>query len=117
MNDLRLTSQMLMVIRSLESLIHHLPEQAKLVGLLYRWIEPMVTRAKAFSLELRNHLRTCKQILRDPRTPRQSRVLLGVGLAYLPFPLSLVVSPCLILMAFRIIPKEIVADCKIPTNH
>ena len=64
------------------------------------------------------------QILRDPRTPWLSRVLLGMALGYLLMPIDLVpdwipvlgivddalVVPGLVWLALRFVPREVVAD-------
>jgi len=65
-------------------------------------------------------------VLNDPRTPRLSRWLLGVAVAYVLMPLDLIpdfipvlgqlddvlIVPGLIVLAMRRVPHEVVDDCR-----
>jgi len=65
-------------------------------------------------------------VLRHPRTPRLSKILLGVAIAYAVSPIDLipdfipvvghlddlVILPLLIWIAVRLIPKSVIAECR-----
>jgi len=67
-----------------------------------------------------------KRMLRNPRTPRVSKVLLGVAIAYAVSPIDLIpdfipvigylddliILPLLILIAIRLIPRSIIIECR-----
>jgi len=67
-----------------------------------------------------------KRILRNPRTPRVSKVLLGVAIAYAVSPIDLIpdfipvigylddliILPLLILVAIRLIPRSVIMECR-----
>ena len=65
-------------------------------------------------------------ILKDKRTPKLSKILLGfaVGYVLLPFDLipdfipilghidDLIIVPVLVILAMKLVPKEVVEDCR-----
>lgn len=67
-----------------------------------------------------------KAVLKHPRTPRASRILLGAALAYAVSPIDLIpdfipvvgyfddllVLPTLIWLAFRLVPNDVVKECR-----
>ena len=86
----------------------------------------MLKRLKAAAAKLRREIRVYQLVLRDPRTPRLPKWLLGaaVGYALMPFDLipdwipvighvdDLIIVPGLVILAMRMIPERIVADCR-----
>jgi uncharacterized membrane protein YkvA (DUF1232 family) len=75
---------------------------------------------------VRREARVWSLVLKDPRTPRVSKLLLGAALAYLVSPVDLVpdfipvlgqlddlvIVRGLVRLAMRFIPREVVADCR-----
>jgi len=82
-------------------------------------------KLKSISDNLRREIKVYQLVLKHPRTPRFSKWLLGLAVAYalMPFDLipdfipivghldDLVIVPGLILLARTMIPKEIINDC------
>ena len=87
------------------------------------WLEKLKSVAAGLKLELKAY----QIMLKDPRTPRVAKVLLGlaVGYALLPFDLipdfipiighldDVVIVPTLIIVALRMIPKEVVNESRL----
>jgi len=63
-----------------------------------------------------DHLKVCKLVLKDTHAPKQAKILLGFALAYSPFPVSIIISPILIIIALRMIPNEVIEGCKVRVN-
>jgi uncharacterized membrane protein YkvA (DUF1232 family) len=75
---------------------------------------------------IRREVRVWSLVLKDPRTPRVSKVLLGAALAYLVSPVDLVpdfipvlgqlddlvIVRGLVWLAMRSIPRAVVAECR-----
>jgi uncharacterized membrane protein YkvA (DUF1232 family) len=65
-------------------------------------------------------------VLKDPRTPKLAKILLGLALGYalLPFDLipdfipvighldDLIIVPILVILALKMIPQDVVDDCR-----
>lgn len=81
---------------------------------------------KEAARRLRRELEVYQLILKDSRTPRLARFLLGLAVGYtlLPFDLipdfipiighldDVIIVPALIIVALRMIPDEVVQDCR-----
>jgi uncharacterized membrane protein YkvA (DUF1232 family) len=96
----------------------------------------MLTKLKAVGRGLKQELRVYRLVLQDKRTPKMARIILGmaVGYALMPFDLipdfipvighidDAIILPLLVMAALKMIPAEIVEDCRArardgQTNH
>jgi len=87
----------------------------------------MVTTLKSIARNLRREIKAYQLMLKDPGTPKLAKFLLGlaVGYALMPFDIipdfipvighidDLIIIPALIIIAIKMIPKEVVEDCRI----
>ncbi|HQR50549.1 MAG TPA: DUF1232 domain-containing protein [Methylophilaceae bacterium] len=78
------------------------------------------------AVRLKTELAVYRRVLRHPHTPLLAKVLLGlaIGYALLPFDLipdfipvlghldGLVIVPGLVILALRLIPQQVVAECR-----
>ncbi len=72
---------------------------------------------KSVARYLKYKIKLWQLVLKDSRTPKLAKVLLGLAVAYLPFPFSFIISPALIIMALRLIPKEVIEYCSTRVNR
>lgn len=91
----------------------------------------MFERIKTIGKDLKSEIKIYMLILNHIRTPKLSKILLGLALGYALFPFDIipdfipvighiddmVIVPTLILCALTIIPKEVYEDCKIRANE
>jgi len=87
-------------------------------------------KLKSVERNLKHEIKVYQLVLSDSRTPRLAKFLLGlaVGYALLPFDIipdfipvighldDVIIVPALIVIALRMIPKEVVEDCRIRVN-
>ena len=83
-------------------------------------------RFKQVARDVKRELAVYRLVLADSRTPIPAKILLGLALGYLLMPFDLIpdfipvigqlddllIVPGLVLLALRMIPKEVVADCR-----
>ena len=88
---------------------------------------PIYDRLKAVGRAFKRELRVYQFVLRDPRTPKLAKILLGLAVGYvlLPFDLipdfipvighldDVIIVPGLVFFALKLIPTEIVAECRL----
>ena len=86
----------------------------------------MFERIKSVGRNLKFEIKVYKLLLNDIRTPKLSKILVGLAIAYALFPFDIipdfipvighiddmVIVPTLILIALTIIPKEVYEECK-----
>ena len=90
-----------------------------MTGRIRGWADTQISRA-------RTELRVCRLLLNDERTPKTSKWMLGLAVAYLVTPFDiipdfipilgqlddLIIVPTLIFLAFKLIPDSVIADCR-----
>ena len=86
----------------------------------------MFARLKAVGKTLKRELRVYQLVRKDARTPKPAKWLLGLAVGYtlLPFDLipdfipvighldDVIIVPALVIIALRLVPAEVVADCR-----
>ncbi len=91
----------------------------------------MFERLKSVQQDLKQKLTAYRLILKDSRTPKLAKILLGIAVGYLllPFDLipdfipvvghldDLIIVPILVILALRMIPPEVIEDCRNQARH
>ena len=86
---------------------------------------------KSIQKRLKYEIKVCQLILKDTRTPKLAKILLGitVGYALMPFDLipdfipvlghldDAIILPLLVFFALKLIPKEVVKECRNKANQ
>ena len=86
----------------------------------------MFEKAKSLGRGFKRELRVYQLVLKDPRTPKLAKWLLGLAVGYALLPVDLipdfipvlghlddvVIIPVLVVVALRMIPKAVIEDCK-----
>jgi uncharacterized membrane protein YkvA (DUF1232 family) len=86
----------------------------------------MLKRLKSFARSIKREVQVYRLVVQDRRTPRLARWLLGLAVGYLllPFDLipdflpglghldDLVLVPALVLLALKLVPPQVLADCR-----
>lgn len=86
----------------------------------------MFRKLKFVARDLKRDLAVYQLALRDPRTPKAAKMLLGFAIRYALFPIDLIpdfiplighlddalIIPMLIRTALKLIPKEVMDDCR-----
>lgn len=87
---------------------------------------PLIDKLKEAGRELKRKLALYRLVLKDPRTPALPKALLWIAVGYtlLPFDLipdflpiighidDVIIVPLLVVLALKLIPEEIIEDCK-----
>ena len=86
----------------------------------------IAARLKEVAREFKREVAVYRLVLADSRTPFAAKIFLGMALGYLLMPFDLIpdfipvigqlddvlIVPGLVLLALRMIPKEVVAECR-----
>ena len=86
----------------------------------------LIERARLFVRRFLQEIEFYRRVLAHPRTPRAARYILGAAIAYAVSPIDLipdfipvvgllddvVILPILIWLAIRLIPKDVIAECR-----
>ena len=81
---------------------------------------------RSISGNIKYHVRLALLVIKDPRTPRAPKIILGLAAAYALSPIDIipdcipvigqlddaVVIPLLIYIAYKLVPSEIIEDCR-----
>ena len=87
----------------------------------------MFEKLKSVGRSLKRELQVYRLVMRDSRTPRAAKILLGmaVGYALLPFDIipdfipvighldDALIVPLLVIVALKMVPREVVDDCRV----
>ncbi|MBU2008974.1 MAG: DUF1232 domain-containing protein [Chloroflexi bacterium] len=90
----------------------------------------MFDRLKATGRALKRELRVYQLVLKDRRTPRLAKVLLGLAVGYALSPVDLipdflpglgylddlVIVPALVILALKMVPRQVLEDCRLNAN-
>ena len=90
----------------------------------------MFDKLKSVGMNLKHELKVYQLVINDSRTPKLSKFLLGlaIGYALLPFDIipdfipiighldDVIIVPALVIMALKMIPKEVIEDCRNMAN-
>ena len=86
----------------------------------------MFNRLKSVSRSLKRKLNVYRLVLKDGRTPKPAKLLLGLAVGYLLLPFDLIpdfipvigqlddviIVPALVILALKMIPKDVIEDCR-----
>lgn len=86
----------------------------------------MLKELKAIAAKLKKEIKVYKLVIQDRRTPRIAKIFLWLALGYAALPLDLIpdfipvighlddaiIIPALVYFALKIIPKEVIEDCR-----
>ena len=90
----------------------------------------MFDKLKSVGKTLKHELKVYQLVLKDGRTPKLSKFLLGlaVGYALLPFDIipdfipvighldDAIIVPALVILALKMTPKDVIEECRAKTN-
>jgi len=91
----------------------------------------MLDKLKSMGRSLKREIMFYQLVLRDPRTPKLAKFLLWLAVGYLLLPFEiipdfipvlgqlddLIIVPALVIIALKMIPKEVIQDCRMRANN
>ena len=91
----------------------------------------MFEKLKSLGGDIRREIKVYQMVMKDGRTPRLSKILLGLAVGYLLLPFDLipdcipvighvddaVMVPALVLLALRQVPQSVLDDCRLRASH
>jgi uncharacterized membrane protein YkvA (DUF1232 family) len=86
----------------------------------------MFDKLKNTGHEIKREINVYRTVLKDTRTPKIAKILLGLAVGYLLLPFDiipdfipiighlddLIIVPALVIIALKMIPTEVIEDCK-----
>lgn len=90
----------------------------------------MFNRLKSVTRSFKREINVYRLVLKDSRTPRPAKLLLcmAIGYLFLPFDVipdfipvlgqldDLIIVPALVILALKMIPKDVIEDCRARAN-
>lgn len=90
----------------------------------------MFKKLKSAGKKLKREIKVYQLIQKDSRTPRMAKILLAAAIGYmlLPFDIipdfipvfgqldDIIIVPSLVMLALKLIPKEVIDDCRARAN-
>ena len=87
----------------------------------------MYSKLKSIAARVKRELKLYKLVLKDIRTPKPAKILLGIAFVYAISPIDLIpdfipvigylddiiILPALVFGALKLVPKEVVEDCRL----
>jgi len=88
-------------------------------------------RLRELARQIKSELKVYQLVLKDSRTPRTAKCLLGLAVGYLLLPFDIIpdfipvvghlddviIVPALVILALKLIPKEVIEDCRRNSLH
>ena len=86
----------------------------------------MFAKLKKTGHEIKREINIYREVIKDTRTPKIARILLGLAIGYLLLPFDiipdfipiighlddLIIVPALVIIALKMIPKDVIEDCR-----
>ena len=86
----------------------------------------MFEKLKSLGGDIRREIKVYQMVMRDSRTPKLSKILLGLAVGYVLLPFDIipdfipvigyvddaVIVPALVLLALRYVPQAVLDDCR-----